>query len=68
MPITLVMCKFAEGVVCERNGVCAGCVVWDKVLDQVSLDLDICPVCGADRKVWREKFGREHICSAGEKG
>jgi len=57
-------CKFAEGVICEREGTCAGCPVFDKALDQVNLDLDICPVCGADRKVWRELFGTEYICFA----
>lgn len=63
--LTQAKCSFAEGVICERVGVCAGCPEWDKALDQVGLDLDICLVCGADRREYREKFGREHECLVG---
>lgn len=59
------MCKVADGVVCERESGCAGCGVWEKALNQVSYDLDICQVCGADRKEYRERFGKEHVCFSG---
>lgn len=56
-------CKFSENVTCKREGLCPGCVVWDYVNSQVETILDICPVCGADREVWREVFGEEHNCT-----
>jgi hypothetical protein len=60
-------CDYAEGVICGRQGACRTCAVWDRILDQARIDLDICLLCGADRKVYREHFGKEHICYAGSK-
>lgn len=63
--VMIVKCNFTDGVICDHEGPCASCIVWDKVLDQTRLDLDICPVCGADREEYRRKFGNEHVCYAG---
>lgn len=64
---TKTKCSFADNVICEREKVkeCFDCPVWNMITDKVSQDLDICPVYGADRRVWFEMFGKEHVCCAG---
>jgi hypothetical protein len=57
-------CKLADGIMCEREGECGGCEVFNKATDDIAQALDLCPVCGADREVWREVFKEEHICFA----
>jgi len=62
--ITQTMCKYAEGVICLQTSECKDCPVYEGQIDKANIALDLCPVCGADRQVWREMFRTEHICFA----
>ena len=52
-------CLFDEERYCDNRD-CRGC---QTCLDAIGkANEELCPVCGADIKVWREVFGEDHYC------
>ena len=54
-------CLYKENLFCQE-GDCRGCQVFYDAVGKANEELGLCPVCGADTKVWKELFGEEHYC------
>ena len=47
---------------CIKEGDCRGCQVFLNAMKKADKELGLCPVCGADTKVWEEVLHEKHYC------